>query len=119
VAKLWVEKNPDKLGLDYGDPVAVNEEIPHNWWLVDNSCKYILSVLVHKDKNPLFNIRHLFLMIPKVHSTSLRTLSMFVEKYPSGDETLVRVNGQIVVGQRKYPLSDMRYIPVSRRTCPS
>ena len=119
VAKLWVEKNPDKLGLNYDDPVAVNEEIPHNWWLVDNSCKYILSVLVHKDKNPLFNIRHLFLMIPKVHSTSLRTLSMFVEKYPSGDETLVRVNGQIVVGQRKYPLSDMRYIPVSRRTCPS
>ena len=34
-----------KLGLNYDDPVAVNEEIPHSWWLADESCKYILSVL--------------------------------------------------------------------------
>ena len=27
VAKLWVEKNPDKLGLNHDDPVAVNKEI--------------------------------------------------------------------------------------------
>ena len=76
VAKLWIEKNPvsqvfvsyltrsldsrphvhylqGKLGLNYDDPVAVNEEIPYNWWLVDESCKYILSVLVHKDNNDL------------------------------------------------------------------
>ena len=53
MAKLWVEKNPDKLGLNYDDPVAVNDEIPHNWWLVDESCKYILSVLVHKDNKDL------------------------------------------------------------------
>ena len=77
VAKLWIEKNPvcqvfvsylarsldsrpphvhylqGKLGLNYDDPVAVNEEIPYNWWLVDESCKYILSVLVHKDNKDL------------------------------------------------------------------
>jgi hypothetical protein len=76
VAKLWVEKNPvsqvfvlylarsmdsqphvhylqGKLGLNYDDPVAVNEEIPLNWWLVDESCKYILSVLVHKDNKDI------------------------------------------------------------------
>ncbi len=53
MAKLWVEKNPEKLGLNYDDPVAVNDEIPHNWWLVDDSCKYILSVLVHKDNKDL------------------------------------------------------------------
>jgi hypothetical protein len=77
VAKLWIEKNPvsqvfvsylarsldsrpphvhylqGKLGLNYDDPVAVNEEIPYNWWLVDKSCKYILSVLVHKDNKDL------------------------------------------------------------------
>ncbi len=35
------------------------------------------------------------------------------EKYPSGDKLLVQVKGQIVVGQRKYPLSQMRYIPFS------
>ena len=34
--------------------VAVNEEIPHSWWLLaDKSCKYILSVLVHKDNKDL------------------------------------------------------------------
>jgi len=76
VAKLWIEKNPvsqvfvlylalsmnsrphvhylqGKLGLNYDDPVAVNEEIPYNWWLVDESCKYILSVLVHKDNKDI------------------------------------------------------------------
>jgi hypothetical protein len=53
VAKLWVEKNPDRLGLNYDDPIAVNDEIPHNWWLVDDSCKYLLSVLVHKDNKDL------------------------------------------------------------------
>jgi len=43
-----------KLGLNYDDPVAVNEEIPHSWWLLaDESCKYILSVLVHKDNKDL------------------------------------------------------------------
>jgi len=42
-----------KLGLDYDDPVAVNEEIPHSWWLADESCKYILSVLVHKDNKDI------------------------------------------------------------------
>ena len=36
-----------KLGLNYDDPVAVNESIPHDWWLADESCKYILAVLVH------------------------------------------------------------------------
>jgi hypothetical protein len=42
-----------KLGLNYDDPVAVNEEIPHSWWLADESCKYILSVLVHKDNKDI------------------------------------------------------------------
>ena len=42
-----------KLGLNYDDPVAVNESIPHDWWLADESCKYILSVLVHKDNKDI------------------------------------------------------------------
>ena len=42
-----------KLGLNYDDQVAVNEEIPHDWWLADKSCKYILSVLVHKDNKDI------------------------------------------------------------------
>ncbi len=43
----------DKLELDYDDPVAVNAEIPHGWWLKDDSCKYILSVLIHKDNKDI------------------------------------------------------------------
>ena len=43
----------DKPGLDYGDPVAVDAEIPPGWWLRDDSCKYILSVFVHKDNKDI------------------------------------------------------------------
>jgi hypothetical protein len=55
---LWTHDHPahylqGKLGLNYEDPVAVNKEIPPNWWLVDESCKYILSVLVHKDNKDI------------------------------------------------------------------
>jgi hypothetical protein len=42
-----------KFGLNYDDPVAVNEENPHSWWLADELCKYILSVLVHKDNKDI------------------------------------------------------------------
>jgi hypothetical protein len=54
----WTHDHPahylqGKLRLNYDDPVAVNEEIPHSWWLADESCKYILSVLVHKDNKDL------------------------------------------------------------------
>ncbi len=40
-------------GLNYDDPVAVSEEIPETWWLEHKSCKYILSVLVHKDNKEI------------------------------------------------------------------
>jgi hypothetical protein len=39
--------------LDYDDPVAVAAQIPHTWWLDQNSCKLILSVLVHKDNKDI------------------------------------------------------------------
>ena len=39
--------------MDYDDPVAVNAETPHSWWLEHDSCKYILSVLVHKDNKDI------------------------------------------------------------------
>ena len=53
VAKLWVEANPDCEGLDYDDPVALGVQIPPTWWLEHASCKYILSVLVHKDNKDI------------------------------------------------------------------
>jgi hypothetical protein len=40
-------------GLDYDDPVAVSEEIPATWWLEHKSCKYTLSVLVHKNNKDI------------------------------------------------------------------
>jgi hypothetical protein len=39
--------------LNYDDPVAVDAEIPPTWWLEHNSCKFILSVLVHKDNKDI------------------------------------------------------------------
>ncbi len=53
VAKLWVEQNPDQDDLNYDDPVAVAREVPTNWWLEHVSCKYILSLLVHKDNKDI------------------------------------------------------------------
>jgi hypothetical protein len=40
-------------GVNYDDPVAVAAMIPSNWWLEHKSCKYILSVLVHKDNKDI------------------------------------------------------------------
>jgi hypothetical protein len=53
VAKLWAEQNPAREDLDYDDPVAVAMQIPPTWWLQHSSCKYILSVLVHKDNKDI------------------------------------------------------------------
>ena len=39
--------------MDYDDPVAVSDEIPATWWLEHKSCKYILSVLVHKNNKEI------------------------------------------------------------------
>lgn len=39
--------------LNYDDPVAVDDQIPNNWWLEYDKCKYILSVLVHKDNKDI------------------------------------------------------------------
>ncbi len=39
--------------MNYDDPIAVAAMIPSNWWLEHKSCKYILSVLVHKDNKDI------------------------------------------------------------------
>ena len=39
--------------LNYDDPVAISTEIPATWWLEHKSCKYILSVLVHKNNKDI------------------------------------------------------------------
>ena len=41
--------NPELYIICVTDPVAILEEIPATWWLEHKSCKYILSVLVHKN----------------------------------------------------------------------
>ena len=53
VAKLWAEQNPAREDLDYDDPVAMATQIPPIWWMEHSSCKYILSVLVHKDNKDI------------------------------------------------------------------
>ncbi len=39
--------------MNYDDPVAISDEIPPTWWLEHKSCKYILSVLVHKNNKDI------------------------------------------------------------------
>ena len=39
--------------MDYDDPVKVEAMIPATWWLENKSCRYILSVLVHKDNKDI------------------------------------------------------------------
>ena len=39
--------------MNYDDPLAVAAEIPPTWWLEHNSCKFILSVLVHKENKDI------------------------------------------------------------------
>ena len=39
--------------MNYDDPVAVAAEISPTWWLEHSSCKFILSVLVHKDNKDI------------------------------------------------------------------
>jgi hypothetical protein len=39
--------------LNYEDPIAVSHMIPATWWLEHKSCKYILSVLVHKNNKDI------------------------------------------------------------------
>jgi len=76
VAKLWAQQNPvrallmlfyridisrltlpfffqDRDDVDYDDPTAVAACIPATWWLDNVSCKYILSVLVHKNNKDI------------------------------------------------------------------
>ena len=53
IAKRWAEQNPAREDLDYNDPVAVATQIPPTWWLEHSLCKYILSVLVHKDNKDI------------------------------------------------------------------
>ena len=64
-------------------------------------------------------MRHRFFNIPNVHSTSFRTLSRFEEKYPSVLATSTCVyDGKMDVGQRKFPLPQMKYIPTEIRIRP-
>ena len=53
VAKLWAEQNPAREDLYYDDPVAVATQIPPTWWMEHSLCKYILSVLIHKDNKDI------------------------------------------------------------------
>lgn len=53
ITKLWAEQNQDRLDIDFDDPVAVAKHIPPTWWLEHHSCRYILSILVHKDNKDI------------------------------------------------------------------
>ncbi len=53
IIKLWKEKYPDETGVDYDDNVSVWQNIPDEWWLNHDVCKYILACLVHEDNKDI------------------------------------------------------------------
>ena len=53
ICKLWIQKYPDRVDVNYHEPGSVNSKIPSWWWLTDDKCKYILSCVVHKDNKDL------------------------------------------------------------------
>ena len=40
-------------GVNYGDDVDVERNIPDKWWLEHDACKYLLSCLVHKENKDI------------------------------------------------------------------
>ena len=43
------------MGIDYNDIDSVIAQVPENWWITAESCKYMLACFVHKS-NPDLNI---------------------------------------------------------------
>jgi hypothetical protein len=43
----------NKLGVDYGNDVDVEHNIPNKWWLEHDACKYLLSCLVHMENKDI------------------------------------------------------------------
>jgi hypothetical protein len=47
-ASKWLRL--DNPGIDYQDNASILAQIFKTWWLEHESCKYMLVILVHKDK---------------------------------------------------------------------
>ena len=62
--------------------------------------KTLSQTSMSRNRMPLLSTLQRFFRIPKVHSTSFRTLSRLVEKNPFLDATDSPLKGQIRVGQR-------------------
>ena len=43
------------MGIEYNDIDSVIAQVPENWWITAESCKYMLACFVHKS-NPDLNI---------------------------------------------------------------
>ncbi len=43
------------MGIDYNDINSVIAQVPDNWWITAESCKYMLACFMHKS-NPDLNI---------------------------------------------------------------
>ena len=53
IIKLWKEKYPAEIGINYDNGISDWANIPDGWWLNHDVCKYIISCLVHKDNKDI------------------------------------------------------------------
>ena len=50
---MTISFSQNEPGVDYDDIQSVMAHVPNQWWLEHELCKYILTVLVHKDNKDL------------------------------------------------------------------
>ena len=50
---MTISFSQNEPGVDYDDIQSVMAHVPNQWWLEHELCKYILTILVHKDNKDL------------------------------------------------------------------
>ena len=53
IVDIWKKTYPNVPGVDYRDNDSIMSHVQPSWWLEHDSCKFILSIFVHKDNKDL------------------------------------------------------------------
>ena len=56
IVKIWKKVYPNVPGVDYNDKDSVMSQVMPCWWLEHDSCKYMLTIFVHKDNKDLSSL---------------------------------------------------------------
>ncbi len=56
IVKMWKKVYPNVPGVDYNNKDLVMSQVVPCWWLEHDSCKYMLTIFVHKDNKDLSSL---------------------------------------------------------------